>query len=81
MRRLSRAAPSPRPIHQASAPDRSIAKGLAIHWAIVCSLTATAKLNDRKPYAYLKEVLERMTNDHPASRLDDLLPWNWKPPA
>ena len=50
--------------------------GGADRWAIVCSLITTAKLNDREPYAYLKDVLERMTNGHPTSRLDDLLPWN-----
>lgn len=55
--------------------------GGADRWAIVCSLITTAKLNDCEPYAYLKDVLERTTNGHPASRLDDLLPWNWTPPA
>jgi hypothetical protein len=34
---------------------------------------ADARLSDREPYAYLKYVLERRTNGHPASRLDDLL--------
>jgi transposase len=24
-------------------------------------------------------VLERLSNGHPKSRLDDLLPWNWAP--
>ena len=46
-------------------------------WATVCSLIATAKLNDVEPYAYLKDVLQRMTDGHPVNRLDDLLPWNW----
>jgi len=55
--------------------------GGADRWAIVCSLISTAKLNDHEPYAYLKDVLERMTNGHPVSRLDELLPWNWIPPA
>ena len=55
--------------------------GGADRWAIVCSLITTAKLNDVEPYAYLKDVLERMTNGHPVSRLDDLLPWNWTPSA
>jgi transposase len=55
--------------------------GGADRWAIVCSLITTAKLNDREPYAYLKDVLDRMTNGHPASRLDELLPWNWVPPG
>jgi hypothetical protein len=48
-------------------------------WAMVCSLIATARLNDVEPYAYLKDVLERMTNGHPMSRIDDLLPWNRTP--
>ena len=55
--------------------------GGADRWAIVSSLIATAKLNDIEPYAYLKDVLERMTNGHPMGQLDDLLPWNWKPSA
>ena len=52
--------------------------GGADRWAIVASLLATAKLNRIEPYAYLKDVLERMTNGHPVNRLDDLLPWNWE---
>ena len=48
-------------------------------WATVCSLIATAKLNDVEPYAYLRDVLERMVEGYPMSRLDDLLPWNWSP--
>ena len=27
---------------------------------------------------YLKDGLERMMHGHPMSRLDNLLPWNWK---
>jgi hypothetical protein len=51
--------------------------GGAARWATVASLLATAKLNDVEPFAYLKDVLERLSNGHPMSRLDDLLPWNW----
>ena len=51
--------------------------GGGARWATVCSLIATAKLNDIEPFAYLKDVLERMTDGHPMSRLDELLPWNW----
>jgi transposase len=53
--------------------------GGAARWAIVVSLLATAKLNDVEPFAYLKDVLERMPNGHPMSKLDELLPWNWTP--
>jgi transposase len=51
--------------------------GGAARWATVASLLATAKLNSVEPFAYLKDVLERLSNGHPMSRLDDLLPWNW----
>ncbi|SKA39019.1 IS66 family transposase [Consotaella salsifontis] len=47
-------------------------------WAILCSLIETAKLNDVEPYAWLVDVLQRMVDDHPANRLDELLPWAWK---
>lgn len=53
--------------------------GGAERWATIASLLATAKLNDVEPYAYLKDVLERMSAGHPMSRIDDLLPWNCKP--
>jgi hypothetical protein len=26
-----------------------------------------------------KDILERMANGHPMCRIDDFLPWNWKP--
>jgi transposase len=51
--------------------------GGAARWAVVASLLATAKLNDVEPFAYLKDVLARMSEGHPMRRLDDLLPWNW----
>ncbi|MET2829193.1 IS66 family transposase [Mesorhizobium shangrilense] len=54
--------------------------GGADRWAIVASLLTTAKLNEVEPFSYLRDVLERMSNGHPMSRLDDLLPWNWKDP-
>jgi hypothetical protein len=52
--------------------------GGAARWATVASLIATAKLNEVEPFAYLKDVLERMSSGHPVSRLDELLPWNWR---
>ena len=51
--------------------------GGASRWATVASLLATAKLNDVEPFSYLRDVLERLSDGHPMSRLDDLLPWNW----
>jgi len=44
--------------------------------AAMYSLIATASLNDVDPRAWLADVLARIA-DHPASRLHELLPWNW----
>ena len=41
------------------------------------TLIVTAKLNDINPQAWLADVLARIA-DHRASKLDELLPWNWK---
>ena len=46
--------------------------------AAIYTLIATAKLNDVDPEAWLADVLRRV-NDQPISKLDALLPWNWKP--
>ncbi len=46
--------------------------------AVIYSLIVTAKMNDVDPQAWLADVLARIA-DHPASMLDELLPWNWRP--
>ena len=45
--------------------------------AAIYTLIETAKLNDVDPQAWLADVLARL-QDHPAKRIADLLPWNWK---
>ena len=40
----------------------------------------TAKMNGVDPQAWLADVLARLP-DHPANRLDELLPWNWRLPT
>ena len=45
--------------------------------AVMYSLIVTAKLNGVDPQAWLADVLARIAA-HPASRLDELLPWNWR---
>jgi transposase len=45
--------------------------------AAIYGLIVTAKMNDVDPQAWLADVLARIA-DHPASRVDELLPWNWK---
>ena len=46
--------------------------------AAMYSLIVTAKLNDIDPQAWLADVLARIA-EHPASLLDELLPWSWRP--
>ena len=46
----------------------------------MASLIETCKLNGTDPYAYLRETLTAIANGHPASRIDDLMPWVFKKP-
>jgi transposase len=46
--------------------------------AMVMSLVQSAKLNGHDPWAYLKDVLERLLA-HPNNRIDELLPHRWMP--
>jgi hypothetical protein len=48
--------------------------------AAMYSLIVTAKMNDVDPQAWLADVLAQIAA-HPAHRIDELLPWNWKPTA
>ena len=45
--------------------------------AAVYSLIVSCKMNDVDPHAWLADVLDRIAA-HPAHRIDELLPWNWK---
>ncbi len=63
-------------LHHAAPSD-----GGGERWAVIVSMIETAKLNGVEPYAWLKDVLTRMVAGHPVNRLDELLPWAWKPQA
>ena len=45
--------------------------------AAIYTLIETAKLNDIDPQSWLTDMLTRL-QDHPARRIAELLPWNWK---
>jgi transposase len=47
--------------------------------AVMYTLIQTARLNAVDPQAWLADVLARI-NDHNIQRLEQLLPWSWKPP-
>ncbi|MER8833259.1 IS66 family transposase [Mesorhizobium sp. M0909] len=46
--------------------------------AVLYSMIVSAKMNDIDPQAWLADVLARI-NDYPELKLDELLPWNWRP--
>lgn len=46
--------------------------------AVFYSLLGSCKLHSVEPYAYLKDILERLP-DHPVKEIDDLLPHHWEP--
>ncbi|MBH9879366.1 IS66 family transposase, partial [Clostridioides difficile] len=46
--------------------------------AVFFTLIQSCKLNEVTPEAYLAALVGRI-GEHPASRIDELLPWNWSP--
>ena len=53
--------------------------GGAEHWAVIASLVETCKLNVVEPHAYIADIITRIVNGHPNSRIDELLPWAYLP--
>ncbi|MGA7386697.1 MAG: IS66 family transposase, partial [Pseudolabrys sp.] len=49
----------------------------AENWAAIASLVETCKLYGVDPQAYFADVLTKLVNLWPASRLDELMPWAW----
>lgn len=50
-------------------------------WAMIASLLETCKLNAVDPLAWLTDVLTKLVNLWPASRIDELMPWAYVKPA
>ena len=46
--------------------------------AAAMTIIETAKDNGLDPQAYLTDIFTRI-HDHKINRIDELLPWNWKP--
>ena len=51
----------------------------AQNWALLASVTATCKLNDVDPVAYITKTLQAILDGHPQSRVEELMPWNFQP--
>jgi hypothetical protein len=50
------------------------------NWAIIASLIETAKLNGVNPHAWLTDMLTKLVNGWPQSRIDELMPWAYARP-
>jgi len=46
-------------------------------WAAIASLIETCKLNSVDPQRYLTDLLTRLVEGWPQSRIDELMPWCW----
>jgi transposase len=49
-------------------------------WAAAASLVETCKLNGVDPQRYFADLLTRLVDGWPNSRIDDLMPWRWAKP-
>ena len=48
-----------------------------MRWAAVASLVETCKLNGVDPQRYFTDLLTRLVDGWPNSRIDELMPWCW----
>lgn len=46
--------------------------------AVIYTIIETCRMNGIDPQAYLADIIDRIA-DHPANKVDELLPWNWTP--
>lgn len=49
------------------------------NWAALASLIETCKLHSVNPHSYFTDLLTRLVNGWPKSRIDELMPWCWTP--
>lgn len=46
--------------------------------ATLYAIIETARMNGLDPQGYIAAVIDRMARGHPVTRIDELLPWNWR---
>ncbi|MEH6773560.1 MAG: transposase domain-containing protein [Cereibacter changlensis] len=47
-------------------------------WAMLASLVATCKMSDVNSVSYIAETLRAILDGHPASRIENLMPWHFR---
>lgn len=48
-------------------------------WATIATLLQTCKMNAVDPVAWLTQTLQRIANQWPRAKIDQLMPWNYQP--
>jgi transposase len=56
---------------------RLLSQALSRKNALFASLVETCKFNGVDPHRYFSNVLTRLVNGWPNSRIDELMPWCW----
>jgi transposase len=51
----------------------------AANWGALASLIETCKLNQVNPQVYFTDLMTRLVNGWPQSRIEGLMPWFWVP--
>ena len=47
--------------------------------AAIYTVIETCKMNGVEPQAYIADFIAKIADDWPASRWDEIMPWNWQP--
>lgn len=53
----------------------------AENWAMLVSLIATCKMSDVNPVDYIAQTLRSLLDGHPKSRIEALMPWQFRDPS
>jgi len=48
--------------------------------AAIYTVIETCQMNGVEPQAYITDVIAKIAADWPATRWDELMPWNWQQP-
>ena len=50
----------------------------AENWVLLASLETTCKMSDVNPVDYIAETLRAILDGHPKSRIEELMPWQFR---
>jgi hypothetical protein len=63
------------PVRTSAAEQFASGDDGGVRWASIASLVETCELNGIDPQGYFTDMLTRLVNGCPNSRIDELMPW------